>query len=171
MRPLRKEMATMSCWPWTVRMPVFFCWETSCRISGSLKRSRVPSTAMASSASAAQLAAETDTEVDRQTQDRHDPGQMVAGIIPPGDARSQPAEERQHQQGGGHEDGEERPSSLPDLGRGDAGEQDAPPAIEHPLREHLHRPLGIAEGAPRQMQRQGDQHEAQGEEHRESLAE
>src|SRR4029077_12947541 len=159
MRPLRKEMATMSCWPWTVRMPVLRCWETSCRISGSLKRSRVPSTAMA------ELPAETHSEVDREAYGREGPGQDVAGIVPPGDADAEPADQRQHQQGGEHQQGEEGFPPLADLGRGDAGEQGAPPALEGPFREHLGRPLRGAEGAPREVQDDGDQEQGESEEH------
>ena len=75
---------------------------------------------------------EPDSEVERQAQDRDDPGQKVARIIPPGDADSEPPDQRQHQQGGRQQQGEEGPPPLADLGRGDAGQQDAPPAVERP---------------------------------------
>src|SRR5687768_3986860 len=94
--PFRKETAMMSCWPWTVRMPVFCCWEIICRISGSLKTSRVPSTAI--SDLVLPLQAKPGPEPEHQPYDRHDPRSDVARIIPPRDAISDPLEERKHQE-------------------------------------------------------------------------
>src|SRR3954470_6987214 len=110
-------------------MPVFFCWEINCRISGSLKRSRVPSTAMSAGPQprrsrgrtldcVAQLPPEAQPEIQRKTQDRHDPGCEVSRIIPPRDVNSDLSEQRQHQQAGDEEDGQERSAAFTDLGGG-----------------------------------------------------
>src|SRR6202035_1231221 len=164
-QPFRKEIATMSCWPCTVRMPVFFCCAVSCRISGSWKRSNVPSTDMPAgfpngSELVPQLPPDPRAQVGEQPDGGDDPRCQIAGIIPPRDAVSEPGEERDGEQRRRHQEGEEDPPPLPCLGRGDPRQQHPRPTGESAGAEaELERRLGVAEGAAPEMEGDGQEDE------------